>query len=342
MCVDCRITVFILLASKYRMKQLRIRELINSFTGNFVSGRIRASFASWFLEHKDVEEKERAMEDMWDEMCLEREQYDSSELLPDSGRILKDAKFAENPSEYVMLLKWKRRAIIYGAIACLGLVLTTVLFLADRNSSTTILASAGSKARFELPDGSSVWLNRHSTLSYSDGMKGKIRKVSLDGEAFFDVSKDPEHPFVVSSANMDVKVLGTRFTFSAYPDDKESVYLESGKVCLHSDNFFPMSLVPGEAFTYDPVDGSVLKRKENAVNHLSWINDRLEFANTALDEIVTNLEHWYNVKIYVSDNAKDIHLSLTVRQEPLTEILDAISRISGLNYTINGNEITIR
>ncbi len=342
MCVADGITVFLLLTSKYLMKRLRIRELINSFAGNFVPGRIRASFASWFLEHKDAEEKERVMEDMWDEMCLEKEQYDSSEFLPDSSKMLRDAKLAENPTEYGMLLKWRRRAIIYGAIACLGLVLSTVLFLSERNSSTTILASAGSKAKFELPDGSSVWLNRHTTLSYSDGLKGKIRKVSLDGEAFFDVAKDPEHPFVVSSANVDVKVVGTRFTFSAYTDAKESVYLESGKVCLQSDNFLPMSLAPGEAFTYDPVDGSVLKRKENAVNHLSWINDRLEFANTSLDEIVKNLEHWYNVKIYVTESAKDIHLSLTVRQEPLTEILDAISRISGLNYTINGNEITIR
>ncbi len=324
------------------MKRLRIRELIDSFTGSFVPGRIRAVFASWFLEREDSEEKERAMEDIWDEMCLDKDRYETAGLLPESRQILNDAKAVERPQESKQLLKWKRLAIICGAAACLGIVCSTMLFFSKRNSSTTILASAESKARFELPDGSSVWLNKHTTLRYSNGLKGKNRNVNLDGEAFFDVSKDPEHPFIVNSSNMAVKVLGTRFTFSAYSDAKESVYLESGKVSLNSENFLPTSLVPGEAFTYDPISGKTSKRQENVSNHLSWINDRLEFANTSVDEIVTNLEHWYNVKIYVSESAKDIHLSLTVRQEPLTEILDAISRISGLNYTINGNEITIR
>ncbi len=324
------------------MKTLRIKELINSFTGHFVPGRIRASFAAWFLEREDAEEKERAMEDMWDEMCLEKDNYEIAGLFPDSRQLLKDAKAAESPSESKLVLRWRRRAIMYGVAACLGLVLSNVLFFSRQSASTTILASAESKAKFNLPDGSTVWLNKHTTLSYSDGLKGKTRKVSLDGEAFFDVSKDPEHPFIVNSTDMNVKVLGTRFTFSAYSDAKESVYLESGKVCLQSDNFLPESLIPGEAFTYDPITGETSKRKENVFNHLSWINDKLEFANTSLDEIVTNLEHWYNVKIYMTDRAKNIHLSLTVRQEPLTEILDAISRISGLNYTINGNTVTIR
>lgn len=323
------------------MKYLRIRELIDSFAENYVPGQVRSAFASWFLDRKDAAEKERAMEDIWDEMSLGRNRYDASDLLPDAAEVLRDAKAAERPSEFSQLRRWKRLSAVLGAAACLGLVLSTALLLTGRSSTTTILSTSDSKARFALPDGSSVWLNRHSTLSYSDNLRGRVRRLDLDGEAFFDVEKDPEHPFVVSTRNVAVEVLGTKFTLSAYDSRPESVYLESGKVSLSSESFPQTALLPGEAFTFDPVSGTVSHRKEKAVNHLSWTGDRLEFANAELGDIMTSLEHWYNVKINMDADAASVRLTLTVRGEPLAEILNAISRISGHGYTINGNEISI-
>ncbi len=323
------------------MKQLRIRELIDSFTANYVPGQVRSAFASWFLDRKDAAEKERAVEEIWDGMSLGKERYDASDMLPDAAEVLRDAKAVESPSESAQLRRWKRIAALLGAAACLGLVSSAALLLTGNSSTTTILSTTDSKAHFTLPDGSSVWLNRHSTLSYADNLKGGTRSLTLDGEAFFDVQKDPEHPFVVSTQNVAVKVLGTRFVLSAYGSRPESVYLESGKVSLISESFPQATLLPGEAFTFDPVSGTVCRRNEKAVNHLSWTGDRLEFANAELGDIMTSLEHWYNVKINVDRRVAAVRLTLTVRQEPLAEILDAIARISGCGYTVNGSEVSV-
>lgn len=314
---------------------------MDSFARNYVPGQIRSAFAAWFLDRKDAAEKELAMEDIWDEMALAKDSCDASGQLPDAEEVLRDAKSAEMPTESAQLRRWKRIAVLSGAAACLGFVLSAALLLTRSSSTTTILSSAGSKAHFTLPDGSDVWLNRHSTLSYADNLEGKVRSLNLEGEAFFDVAKDPEHPFVVSTQNVAVKVLGTRFTLSAYTSRPESVYLESGKVSLCSESFPHATLLPGEAFTFDPVSGTVRQWKEKAVNHLSWTGDRLEFANAELCDIMASLEHWYNVKINMDAGTAPVRLTLTVRGEPLAEILDAIARISGHAYTINGNEISI-
>ncbi len=323
------------------MKQLRIGELIDSFTGNNAPGQVRSAFASWFLDRRDAEEKERAVEELWDEMSLKRDLYDGGGLLPSAGEVLSDAMAAEKPAEKAELRRWKRLTVIFAVAACLGVVLSTALFLTRDNGVTTVLSTAGAKTCFELPDGSSVWLNRHTTLTYRDGLKGRSRCVSLNGEAYFDIARDEERPFVVNTSDISVKVLGTRFVLSAYDETPESVYLESGKVSLNSPSFTPSVLMPGEAFTFDPVSGRVSQRREKAVNHISWINDRLEFANTPLDEIVVNLEHWYNVKINLSGTVGNMRLTMTVRQEPLPEILDAVSRITGLECSVNGKEICI-
>lgn len=323
------------------MKQKIIRELIHSFISNYVPSQVRSSFASWFLDKADAEEKDRALEEIWDEMSLEKEHFDFGDELPSAKSILSDAEAIENPSGAKKIGFYRRLAVISGAAACLCLLLTGSLFLVRNKDSKTVLMAVDSKIYYELPDGSSIWLNKGSTLSYFNDLKGRNRRLHLDGEAFFDVAKDPKHPFVIATEEFDVKVLGTRFTLSAYGDSKKSVYLESGKVALNSPHFDSEILMPGEAFTFDPVTGQASHYKEKAVNHLSWTRDKLEFANASLRDIVTNLEHWYNVKISMTGDAGNEHLSLTVRKEPLNEILDAISCISGISYTINDNEITI-
>ena len=324
------------------MKRLRIREIIDSFAHNYVPRSVRSAFASWLTDRDEREEKEEALEEMWDEMCLDRERYDFSGALPSATRVLEDAKTVEKPSEGAKLKLYRRLSIISCATACIVAVVCAALLLSGVNSSTTILAASDTKSHFTLPDGTSVCLNKESTLSYRNGLNGRSRKVSLRGEAFFDVEKDPSRPFVVSTGNMDVRVLGTRFTLSAREDSPESVYLESGKVTVEGERFSPVQLNPGEAFTFDPLGGESGKRTENVWNHLAWTCDKLEFSNVSLADIVTNLEHWYNVKIDISPKVKDIRLTLTVRQEPLAEILEAISRISAVEYSINGREIKLR
>lgn len=322
------------------MRNLRIRELIESFCSDYVPQQVRSSFASWILGKEDADVKEDALEEIWDEMSLEKERFGFDELVPSADDVLSDARSLETPEREVKLRRYRRMTAAFAAVAVVCIV-CCVYFTLKQPRTTMVLVASNVKTFYELPDGSSVWLNRGSRLSYDNNLNGKCRRLHLDGEACFDVKKDAGHPFIVSTSNMDVKVLGTRFTLSAYSDAPEQVFLESGMVSLSSSHFSDDVLSPGEAFSYDPVSGSVSHYEEKAVNHLSWKNEQLEFANVSLDEIVTNLEHWYNVRIEINGMPAEERLSLIVRQEPVQEILAAIQRLTGRSFTINGNEITL-
>ena len=313
--------------------------MLDSFISNYVPLQVRSAFAAWMLDKSDAKEKEEALEEIWDEMSLDKESFDCSDVLPTAQSILMDAEALENPVGIRRFRMYRVLTFAFAAAACVCLFVCG--FMLTRQNTTTILVAAGSKTHYELPDGTSVWLNSGSTLSYFDNLKGRSRRLSLEGEAYFDVAKDASHPFIISTDDFDVRVLGTKFTLSAYSDSPTSIYLESGKVALDSPAFSTPALLPGEALTYDSQTGQYFCRKEKITNHLSWIGDRLEFANAALEDIVTSLEHWYNVKITINGDCRGERLSLTVRQEPLNEILNAIANISDISYTINGNEITI-
>lgn len=321
------------------MKHLIIRELLDSFISNYVPLQVRSAFASWMLDKTDAKEKEEALEDIWDEMALSKESFDYSDELPTAQSVLMDAEALENPVGMRRFRMYRALTFAFAAAACICLFVCG--FMLTRQNTTTILVAAGSKTHYELPDGTSVWLNKGSKLSYFDNLKGRNRRLSLEGEAYFDVAKDASHPFVINTSDFDVKVLGTKFTLSAYSDSPTSVYLESGKVAVISPSFPTRTLLPGEALTYDSQTGQCCHGKEKISNHLSWTGDKLEFANAALEDIVVSLEHWYNVKILLNGDCGGERLSLTVRQEPLNEILNAIASISDIRYTINGNEITI-
>lgn len=321
------------------MKYKTIRELIDTFRSNYIPLQVRSAFSSWILDRNDTEEKEKVLEDLWDEMALEKDNYDCSGMLPSAASILHDAKAIESPVRTRQLRNYRYLTFAFASIA-IFCILGCTLLLSTRKTTTVIVAEQ-SKIHYQLPDGSKVWLNQGSKLSYYDDLKGKNRKLSLEGEACFDVEKDAKHPFIISTADYDVTVLGTKFTLSAYGDAPTSVFLESGKVAVSSPLFETISLLPGEAFTYDPMTGQTDHRKTQIVNHLSWTKDKLEFANASLGDIITNLEHWYHVRISLKADIAQEHLSLTVRQEPIAEIMAAISKIAGCSYTINGNEITI-
>jgi len=323
------------------MNNIKIRRLLDSFADNYVPAQVRAAFASWLLGKEDSEEKEAALEEIWDEMSLEKEKFEFDELLPGSSSILADAKNVEKPVAARKLRKYRAMSYAFGAFAAICAVLCVFFYSAKRGDATTVLVATVSKVYYELPDGSSVWLNKNSKLCFKNNLEGKRRELSLEGEAFFDVAKDPEHPFVIRTSNMNVKVLGTRFTMRAYSDSPEQVFLESGKVSLSSEHFPDDVLSPGEAFSYDPISETASHFKEKTVNHLSWTNEQLVFANASLADIIANLEHWYNVRIDNTGKPAEERLSLVVRQETLPDVLAAIHRLTGRTYTINGNEITI-
>lgn len=232
----------------------------------------------------------------------------------------------------------KKIGMIASIAVCVGIL---VLSFASKTDKVILSSSQSNRASFVLPDGSHIWLNNGSTLSYKDGLKGRTRTVYLQGEGYFDVARDESHPFVVKTRDLKIRALGTRFSVASFADEHEVTWLESGSVSVSSDTFKDVVLRPSQALEYDRTTGRCTISSVNVSNHTSWTLEKLEFNNMVLPDIVSNLQHWYNVKIVLPvDHSLDgVRLSMKVRREPIEEILDAMSAIASINYFTDGKTV---
>jgi Fe2+-dicitrate sensor, membrane component len=211
-------------------------------------------------------------------------------------------------------------------------------------SYTRIIAPEGNKTQIVLPDSTYVWLNSGSEIQYASDYSEKNRKVSMKGECFFDVVKDPLHPFVVQGSKFQVKVFGTKFNVNE--DDARNtadVTLVSGKVQILSlDNEPVTELIPGQQMVYK--EGAYHVRKaENMEALTAWLNNMLIFENQPFEEVIHYLEKWYGVKIRLDSTLYYKHnYTFKVKTESLREVMELISVITPIEYKIEGEQITIK
>lgn len=208
-----------------------------------------------------------------------------------------------------------------------------------------IIAPSGQKSQLLLPDGTLVWLNSGSRLSYNYQYGTHNRIVSLEGEAFFDVKKDTQHPFTVKAGAVDVKVHGTAFNISAYTEETNiMVALLRGKVSLLSaaDQEILTYLSPNQIATVSKNDLSCSVTSCDAETESSWHHELLKFEGIPAKEVWKKLERWYGVDITLSNVSPSQVYWFTIKTESLTELLEMINRITPIEYKLNGKEVTIR
>lgn len=171
--------------------------------------------------------------------------------------------------------------------------------IVDSVPSITTSAPTGHMAICVLPDGTEVKLNANSKLTYPSLFNGE-RKVSLEGEAFFDVAPDKDCPFIVSTDKLEVKALGTKFNISDYKNDIFTVSLLEGSVLLYQDGLEESGIVlnPNEQLVES--DGGYVK-KIFVQNPAMWVNGFYAFNNSSMEYILSKLELYYDVKIIVSN-----------------------------------------
>lgn len=210
----------------------------------------------------------------------------------------------------------------------------------------TIYAPYGSKTRIELPDKSVVWLNAGSTLTYAQNFGQKGRQVTLQGEGYFEITRNPAMPFTVRTKEVSVKVLGTKFDVKAYPDDRQlDVTLLHGSVQL-TTIYQPenrLILKPNQLAVVDKVHKAVSVEQVNAKDAASWTEGKLVFKNESLERIARRLERDYNVTIDVKDNCLD---SLRFygdfcKTQSIQEIFDIMTSGNEFHYSMNKHQITI-
>lgn len=167
-----------------------------------------------------------------------------------------------------------------------------------------VIVSYGKKSMIVLSDGTKVWLNAGSQLVYPAFFSNDTREVSLVGEAFFDVTKNPEKPFIVKASDVNVQVLGTRFDISAYPEDKIiQTVLEEGKINLkyEENGLFKrdhtLSMTPNQMVEFDRSSRETASSIVNVSKYVSWKEGMLEFEKVNLNKALKQIERFYNVNI---------------------------------------------
>ena len=258
-----------------------------------------------------------------------------------------------------------------------GVVVATLIFFILRNSfagagqnlskpsPSLVSTKPGSTTKIQLPDGSAVWLNASSQLTYDKNFGRDLREVQLIGEAFFDVVKDPAHPFIIHTKVIDVKVLGTQFNVRSYPNDantetslirgrvevtvknrgNQKYYLGPNEKVVVSNNIVRdeplkknllskplISIVP---LTYYPADSAIIET--------SWIENRLIFQeNETFRDVALKMERKYGVIIVFADEkVAEYHVFGSFTKETISEALTALKIGFRFNYKIDGENITI-
>lgn len=205
----------------------------------------------------------------------------------------------------------------------------------------------GQKINIQLADGSKVKLNAGSKLITPERFTGDTREVELEGEAFFDVIKDVEHPFIIRSGDLLIRVHGTSFNVRAYPEDNNiSVSVESGSVSVisNAERESPVLILPEQMVVYDRLKKVAITREFDPVEYFGWRDKQIVFKNSNIDEIFSRLTRWYGVSFQVNksvDKKKDF--SGFYNDDPsLEEVLKGISFVYEFDFDIKKNVVVIK
>lgn len=290
-----------------------------------------------------------------------------------SERILVKAKLQEQEIRFAKNSRWKYFQLSKSgwAVAASIIIIIAAAFyvfqpkassqVAEQITSTdSVITPNGNRSQLLLPDGSRVWLNSGSILRYQN-FSGKTREVELIGEAYFDVVKMPEKPFIVHAEGVNIKVLGTSFNVRCYPEDKniEATLLHGAIAVTHKDDpgnkmillkpnqklsISKMFTVKGSADNFVPynVDNIDSTIQPAQLIETAWVYNRLEFKNTDFRTLAAKMERWYNVRIVFGDKAvQELRFVGSFEKETITEALSALQLVANFSYEIRNNEINI-
>jgi transmembrane sensor len=231
-------------------------------------------------------------------------------------------------------------------VAAVLAVITTVGWFGFRfayNPMVTIETAAMEQKEIQLPDGSKVWLNENSKLSYHKKLNGEKRNVQLEGEAFFEVVKNPAQPFVMEAAQATTEVLGTSFNLKVLTGTLEAeLSVATGKVRFTSANQKEAIAVAGQKVAIDKNGEIEMLSAPVSVNDMAWKTRKLVFNNTPLKDVFTTLENYFKIEIKVENpNILNCHFTAEFNNPKLEQVLDVLDKTLQLSHTKEGKKVRI-
>lgn len=205
----------------------------------------------------------------------------------------------------------------------------------------TLSTANGETYRVRLPDGSLVWLNATSSLTFSSNLnEGGNRRVKLIGEGYFEVTKDAAHPFVVESSDQEVEVLGTHFNINAYQDeDMIKTTLIEGSVKVSTPQLQKMLLPGHEAVKYG---NDIQVHSVKAEQAAAWKDGRFVFDDKKIEDIMKMIARWYNVQvIYEGEMPEDLFLGSVSRFDHVSQVLNVLESTGRIHFKVEERKIYV-
>ena len=313
---------------------------------------------NYFFGSLSEKEKEKLFSDLDKDDVLRKEFADQRNLL---SVLMMHEKKEDNSyaQEKYHLFKRKINTLLirkivlqvtkYAAIIVLAIGLWSIYRNETQNklgnvTYTHIEVPAGQRVHIFLPDGTGVWLNAKTKLSYPSDYSARNRNVQLEGEGYFEVTSDKKHPFVVHSSLMKVNVLGTKFNVRSYQNEASLVTLIEGTVeVLTSDEMNKLTLKPNEQASISETRGITLSEKKGIENVSSWTIGEFYYLNEPLISIARDIERRFNVNVMVLDETlkNEIFTYHPNENATLEQILRHLKGTKELNYTIENDQIKL-
>lgn len=232
-------------------------------------------------------------------------------------------------------------------LLCISISFSFYLYTQKNLSASNeyiVSAEKGQRASVTLPDGTKVWLNSHTELRYKSDYGVKERNVFLNGEAYFEVSKDKEHRFVVNAGEMAVEALGTAFNVKAYNEDPDFVAtLFEGSIKAGTGDDNNVILTPDQHVSLNRKSKSLtVGISENVLYARMWRNNELAFEKEKLDDIAVLLNRMYNVQLkFKSDKIRQYRFSGVIKNNSLDNVIEIISLTAPIIYESHGDTIIL-
>ena len=216
--------------------------------------------------------------------------------------------------------------------------------IADSLLYNTLIVPRGGEYSLVLSDGTEIWLNADSRITYPICFKGTTREVSISGEAYFKVSKYAGKSFIVKTHHGNIRVLGTEFNVKDYPDDKKlTLTLVKGKIDYGRQGMQRhFELEPNQQLTVEGQDPPVLQTV-NPYYDICWKDGQFMFQQQKLEDLFRQLERWYDIEVsYTDESLKQLHFSGELsRYKNLDTFVDVFERSAGIKMKIDGKRLIV-
>ena len=314
-----------------------IREIIRTFAGGEYPSSVKADFRDWLIDNDHSRETDHELQALFDET--------SAEPQADFEQSLERMRLMTGIDSRLRLSRLRRRVRICAAAAAVVLLMAVgaAFYYAPMFTQPEMIQAyvpENSTLTVQLPDGSTAIINSRSTLIYPEQFRGRDRSVILMGEATFSVAKDPKHPFIVKSADLQVTALGTEFNVSAYPEE-HNVYasLLTGKVKVEFDDMKKVSfLEPEQQLVYNRMTGEYSVRRVSSGDVTAWQRGDIVLRSLTPREIFNHIERRFGCRIAVnaSKNFNERFTFTFGREASLKEVLDIIRTVMGnMDYRLD-------